>query len=200
MASGGDGSAVRRWQQDLSHTGVLTLPSAVRRWIGARVRTVSIGDEETLQTIRNVHLACGYVMDPHTAVGVAGSLRSPFEGGGGKSSDGGGSVGVPGALTVCLGCAHAVKFLPAVANALHLDLAAALEMLLEGETHPCVRAVGAMARELQRRETSTGGSATAVGPAVSMPAGCTAVLRQGEDWEARLRQIVSSASKPASKL
>jgi threonine synthase len=42
---------------------------------------MSISDEETLNEIRRTHKASGYVLDPHTAVGVAAARRSMRAGG-----------------------------------------------------------------------------------------------------------------------
>lgn len=201
MASGGDGRAVRSWQARMKASGSLEIPADVRHWIYRRVRTVAVGDDETLATIRSVHEASGglCVLDPHTAVGVAAAMRSPF-----ADAPPSTSTAISAAFatdpstaiaTICLGCAHAVKFLPAVATALRIDMARALDTLPDLSTHPCVRAVGDMARHLQLTTVSEAQLAS--------PPGCTTVLRRGEDWEARLRELLESIAKPpmlASKL
>ena len=172
VASGGDGGAVRAWQQRMEASGTLQVPQAVRKWIAERIRTVSVSDDETLQTLREVHAACGHVLDPHTAVGVAGMLRSPF--------------GLHG-TRVCLGCAHAVKFLPAIARALRCDLRAALDALPElARGHAGVVAVGEMARRLLLSEPTE--------DELRSPPGCTAIFRRGQDWEAGLRRLLDKVA------
>lgn len=190
VANGGDGDAVRALQEGMQSSGQLTIPSAAREWIGQRVRTVAVSDEETLSTLRHVHAATGggLVLDPHTAVGVAAALRSPFRIPAAPPSP----ATPPSPAVVCLGCAHAVKFLPAVARALSLSLEQALGCLPELTVHPCVRSVGAMAQRLQLAPSTEAER--------SNPPGCVAVLRRGEAWEARLRQIITSAAAPASRL
>ena len=217
VASGSDGARVRGWQDELQQSGRLELPPSVLEWIGQRVRTVVVSDEETLATIRAMHKLAvaaktggsvggcrcggkaadgaggghgddgdGCVLDPHTAVGIAGAMRSPFRECAPGRGDGKGEPSPPVA-TICLGCAHAVKFLPAVAKALSLELPRALEALPELRSgHACVKAVGEMARSLQ----------LAPSPEADRfdPPGCTTVLRRGEDWEARVRQLIASVS------
>lgn len=62
---------------------------------------------DTLAAIRKAHRESGYILDPHTAVGVAVAERFP-------------SAGSP---TVCLSTAHPAKFAAAIEQALGADLA-----------------------------------------------------------------------------
>ena len=181
VASGGSGAAVRAWQGDLARSHAVQLPEAVRAYTQQYVRSVSVGDGETAATIRHVRAASGYVLDPHTAVGVAAALRSPF----GRRVDGAAEP------IICMGCAHAVKFLPAVARALGCSMEEALRASCGEGTppHRCVRAVADMAWRLQLGgEPSTAEKAT--------PPGCTAVFRRADlaGWEAQLRRLVSSVA------
>ena len=183
---------VRSWQARMKASGALEIPEEVRRWIHQRVRTVAVCDDETLATIRSVHQASGgsCVLDPHSAVGVAAAMRSPFAAAP-PSTATATATATAAPSTICLGCAHAVKFLPAVARALRVDMARALDALPDVATHPCVRAVGSMARQLQLTKPSDAQLAS--------PPGCTTVLRRGEDWEARLRALLESVTAETTK-
>lgn len=65
-----------------------------------------VDEDETLATIRQVHEQTGYLLDPHTAVGVAAARRQRHEG-----------VMHPGTNWVTLGTAHPAKFPDAVEKA-----------------------------------------------------------------------------------
>ena len=201
VASGADGDAVRGWQAELARTGSLQLPPHICAWMSRHVRSVAVADDEALGTMRAVHAATGYVLDPHTAVGVAAAKRTPFD-----RDDAGGRA----EPLVCMGCAHAVKFLPAVARAFGCEEAAALGMLGE-RSHPNVAAVRAMAQQLMaaaptppKRPTPWAPAAAAAGEGgrgagrgmatttLETPPGCTAVFRRGEDWEVKLRALLGS--------
>jgi len=66
----------------------------------------AVSEEETLAAIRDTHARCGYLLDPHTAVGVAAHRHLPCDG-----------------PAVCLATAHPAKFPDAVNRALGADLA-----------------------------------------------------------------------------
>ena len=69
--------------------------------VRAEFRSFSVGNDETIEEIRGFHAATGYVLDPHTAVGVrAGRSLS--------------SADVP---MICLATAHPAKFPDAVRQA-----------------------------------------------------------------------------------
>ncbi|HIJ85337.1 MAG: threonine synthase [Magnetococcales bacterium] len=61
-------------------------------------QAVSIGEEQTLAAIRSVYQDCGYVLDPHSAVGFAAAMARPG--------------------MVCLATAHPAKFGDAVNKAI----------------------------------------------------------------------------------
>lgn len=181
VASGGNGAAVRRWQEGLSQRGVLEVPFEVRAWVAQRVRSVAVDDDVTLATMRSVRAVSGYMLDPHTAVGVAAACHTPFA-----------SPTAPAAAAVvppviCMGCAHAVKFLPTVARALGMDMASALAQLPD-RTHRNVAAVRAMAQLLLAKPADA--------TVATAPPGCTTVFRRGEDWEARLRALLETIAPP----
>ncbi len=101
------------------------------------VRGSSHSDAETREEIRRVHDASGYVLDPHTAVGVLG-LRS-------------GRAAFPSAGTgVVLGTAHPAKFREEVEPMIgrKIALPAALASALEKET--LAEPLGAATAELRR--------------------------------------------------
>ena len=114
VASGGDAPAVRAWQRDFG-ARALALPAAVRARLAERVRSAAIDDGATLRAMRDTHERCGYLLDPHTAVGVAAAqlVAAPS-----------GSAGP----VVCFGCAHPVKFLPTVRAAFGCTAEQALHM------------------------------------------------------------------------
>ncbi|NDY43444.1 threonine synthase [Dissulfurirhabdus thermomarina] len=77
----------------------------------ARVRedfvSASVGEAETLETIRRVYEAHGYLLDPHSAVGVAAAAKCRGE--------------LPPGPLVCLATAHPAKFPDAVRRATGRD-------------------------------------------------------------------------------
>lgn len=98
-----DPEAVRRALDDFRTSGRLAFG---RREEKARVANdflaLTVGREETLATIRDFHAAAGYVLDPHTAVGVKAARQL-----------------APGdAPVVCLATAHPAKFPDAVRQAI----------------------------------------------------------------------------------
>lgn len=78
---------------------------------------VSVTEEEVLQTITEYHRNHGYILDPHTAVGVRAAMQQRAQ-------------GIP---TVCLATAHPAKFAATVEQAIGrpLDLPASLAALLD---------------------------------------------------------------------
>ncbi|BDD87796.1 threonine synthase [Desulfofustis limnaeus] len=78
---------------------------------------VSVTEEEVLQTITECYRNHGYILDPHTAVGVRAALQQRAQ-------------GIP---TVCLATAHPAKFAATVEQAIGrpLDLPASLAALLD---------------------------------------------------------------------
>lgn len=76
------------------------------RRMGAEVTGIAVSDNETAGTIREVHEACGYIMDPHTAVGYRALEAYRREHAG---------AGYPG---IVLSTAHPVKFDEAIRTAI----------------------------------------------------------------------------------
>ena len=166
-AASGDAASVRRWRDDFT-AGQMHLPEPVLSYLRARISSVAVSDERTLKAIADVHVAHGYVLDPHTAVGVAAARHAA-----------GGSP-----TTVCLGVAHPAKFISTVARALRVDEACALAAVAD-DAHKCVRAVAALAA---RCHDGAGGEGDG-----AVPRGCAAVLRRGGEWTRELRDLIEAA-------
>jgi threonine synthase len=101
----GDTDRLQQAMTDFQRTGRLSFPAEERTQIAEDFCAMTVNTEQTLGTIRDFHAATGYVLDPHTAVGVhAGRELS------------GGEVPV-----VCLATAHPAKFGDAVRRATGTD-------------------------------------------------------------------------------
>jgi len=99
---GQDPARVRSALAEFSRTGRLQFSAAERREVAAEFCSLSVDDPAIIDEIRSFHAETGYVLDPHTAVGVRAGRR--------LSSD-----GVP---MVCLATAHPAKFPDAVCRAI----------------------------------------------------------------------------------
>ncbi|AEO71118.1 9a519832-79f0-4095-aed1-489395972d91 [Thermothielavioides terrestris] len=99
------GQEVSAWLADLKTKGGFgpvykdVLEAARRTFESERV-----SDQQTLDTIRSLYKEVGYVLDPHTAVGVEAARRS--------------AARAPGVPTIALSTAHPAKFAGAVTLAL----------------------------------------------------------------------------------
>lgn len=82
-------------------TGRMEFTAEERQRVKDEFLSISVNQEETLATIADFHRTTGYLLDPHTAVGVKGALS-------GLAGD---------ATVVCLATAHPAKFGEAVAKA-----------------------------------------------------------------------------------
>ena len=98
---GGDSDRVQQAMAEFQRTGRLSFSPEERTQISDDFVAMTVDTEQTLTTIRDFHAATGYVLDPHTAVGV----RAGRELAGGE---------VP---VVCLATAHPAKFGDAVRRA-----------------------------------------------------------------------------------
>jgi threonine synthase len=105
-------------------TGAFTAPAAVWAKAKAEMHASSVQHDSIIATIKKWHGAKGYVLDPHTAIGVAAATDLAT-----KLGDG---------PIVCLACAHHAKFPTAVEEAIGVDALAkvpeekALTALLKG--------------------------------------------------------------------
>ncbi|MGI6655839.1 MAG: threonine synthase [Desulfobulbus sp.] len=96
-----NGELVRQDMEQFAATGSLDL-SAVHQRVGRDFRSRSVSEAETIETIAAFHAEHGYLIDPHTAVGV----RAAQE------------LAVPERPVVCLATAHPAKFGEAVQKAI----------------------------------------------------------------------------------
>ncbi len=100
--SGRDGRRVQAMMEDLGRDGTFELAPSELEQIRRQFRAHRIDEAETAATIAILHEASGYLIDPHTAVGVAAALREQGEEGG---------------PVVVLSTAHPAKFPDAVQRA-----------------------------------------------------------------------------------
>jgi threonine synthase len=99
---GQDPLRVRGAFNDFTRSGRLAFSAAERRQVAAEFRSQSVDDAAIINEISGFHAATGYVLDPHTAVGVRAGRQ--------LASD-----GVP---MICLATAHPAKFPEAVFQAI----------------------------------------------------------------------------------
>ena len=96
---------VVRMMNNFKKSGKLNFTEAQKKQLKTDFSASSIDDEETIATIRTFHQKTGYVLDPHTAVGIAvGKNVCAFQ--------------YP---LLCLATAHPAKFGDAVKNATNSD-------------------------------------------------------------------------------
>jgi len=87
-------------------SGAMPITGDERERISHDFRSASVGREETIDTIRRIHAETGYLLDPHTAVGVAAAMQ----------------CAPPDTVPVCLATAHPAKFGDAVEEAIGAPL------------------------------------------------------------------------------
>jgi threonine synthase len=100
---GCDSAALCDFMQQFAESGRAELPAPPGT---VDFAATAVNMAETAATIREVHAACGYVADPHTAVGLAAARRFVY----------------PGPV-VCLATAHPAKFPEAVDEAVGAPVA-----------------------------------------------------------------------------
>ena len=98
-----DNSAVKlqRWMEDFERTGKLTIEGELLKIAQSDFVSARVGDEEIVRTIRNFHQQTGYLLDPHTAVGVNAAEKTDIQ-----------------TPVICLACAHPAKFGETIRKAL----------------------------------------------------------------------------------
>jgi threonine synthase len=103
-----DGEAVNRLMGSLAQSGHFELPAEALARIRAGFSAERVSEDQTQATMRRVHEQAGYVLDPHTAVGVAAVER---RWGGADTAGHAAAVDAP---VVMLATAHPAKFPAAV--------------------------------------------------------------------------------------
>jgi len=107
---------VRRLMDEMSKQGKLTVPAAKQAQVAKTFHAVAVSEEETLEQIRATYQQSGYILDPHTAVGVKAAHDMP--------------------TAICLATAHPAKFGAAVRDAIGVEAPPppSLQGLMEKET------------------------------------------------------------------
>lgn len=67
----GAGATVARWMSEFKSTGRLAPQAPVREAFRKSFSSQRVSDDETLATIKSTYEKHGYILDPHTAVGVS---------------------------------------------------------------------------------------------------------------------------------
>lgn len=119
-AHGREAGAIRRAMDSLTQSGRFTIADEAASTIRQAFEAVRVDEDETRETIARTYRACGYLADPHTAVGLAGAQARR---------------GDPATPMVTLATAHPAKFPDAVEQAMGVRpaLPLALADLLDRE-------------------------------------------------------------------
>lgn len=118
------GDHVKNWLNDLKSKGGFAVDKQILSAAQADFSSYRVSDEETLATIKQIFSAPsskGYVLDPHSAIGIAAALRSAEV------------SGPPSTHHISLATAHPAKFSNAVEQALPEDKAYFVEKVLPEE-------------------------------------------------------------------
>lgn len=99
LRCGRDPERVKRFMSEFADTGEASLGAGSP--VDPGIDAVAVDMDETRATMRDVHSRSGYVLDPHSAVGVAAARKV-----------------TNGTVPVCIGAAHPAKFPDAVTEAL----------------------------------------------------------------------------------
>ncbi len=132
---GEDPAAVRGLMQQMGREGKLKVPEDKHQEVGRLFSAEAVSEEGVLEQIRATHAASGYILDPHTAVGVKAAENYPD--------------------AICLATAHPAKFDEAVHKAigLHAPPPPSLQGLMEKETRCEILDASQMAVKDFMRET-----------------------------------------------
>ena len=122
--TGENGARVSELMQTVKNGDAISVPPLPSGHVDDTIRAESANTDETLTTIKRYHESHGYLLDPHTAVGVSVGerLRDPSE------------------PLLCLATAHPAKFSDAIKRATDSDLAH--HELIDGLKELPVRAHG----------------------------------------------------------
>ena len=128
------GSKVKEWQTALKTNGAFSVEQKVLDAAREGFASERVSDPETLSTIRDIYRSEGYILDPHSAIGVTAALRL---------LDPDSAIGATAALrspkaaprihNVALATAHPAKFSSAVELALKDEKDFRFEALLPQE-------------------------------------------------------------------
>jgi threonine synthase len=115
-----DPVATSHAMRSFRETGRMNVPDAIWHRMRGVFHALRLDDPGTVAEIRRLHEACGYLADPHTAIGIAAArAHAPAR-------------GVP---TVAMATAHPAKFPDAIERAIGVrpKLPARLATLMERE-------------------------------------------------------------------
>ncbi len=130
--------AVRELMKEMAKRGRLSVPAEKRANVARVFAARAVNEEETLAQIRDTYEASGYILDPHTAVGVKAAQDFPE--------------------AICLATAHPAKFGDAVQRAIGIqaDPPPSLQGLMEKETRCAVLDATSAATSTFIRESVAG--------------------------------------------
>ncbi|HEX7928371.1 MAG TPA: threonine synthase [bacterium] len=117
--AGGDGARVNGWLDSLRKTGGFRLSQGMMRKVWGDFDSAAVDDPATIATMREVHTKWGYLLDPHSAIGVRATLDRP-------------KLDMP---VVTMATAHPAKFNDAIRKAVGFD-APLPPALADLERHP----------------------------------------------------------------
>ena len=98
-----DPAATAHAMREFRETGRMAVPHPVWHRVRGVFHAARLDDPATVAEIRRLHDACGYLADPHTAIGIAAARMHPC------------AYGVP---TVAMATAHPAKFPDAIEQAI----------------------------------------------------------------------------------
>lgn len=87
---------VEQWQSELKAKGGFRVGKEILDLAKADFSSERVSDTETLSTIHDIYRKGGYILDPHSSIGVTAALRS--------------AEAAPGVFIVALATAHPAKF------------------------------------------------------------------------------------------
>jgi threonine synthase len=96
-----DPGAIRALMKQMAREGRMSVPEEKHREVARVFTAVAVSEEQTLEQIRATYQHSGYILDPHTAVGVKAAEASPD--------------------AICLATAHPAKFGDAVRKAIGVE-------------------------------------------------------------------------------
>jgi threonine synthase len=96
-----DPAAVKALMQQFHERGALQIPDGKRAAVASVFTAQAVSEADTLAQIRATYETCGYILDPHTAIGVHAAAAQPG--------------------AICLATAHPAKFSEAVHRAIGVE-------------------------------------------------------------------------------
>jgi threonine synthase len=193
LTEGQKSADIAQWMQEFNAGKAVTLPLHLRdSFKAAGLSSVKVSDAAAAAAMRHVYNNTGssssstsssssnsYIIDPHTAVGVAAALQLQAQ-----ASDVVHNDQQQAVLLVCMGCAHPAKFVETVATALELTVEEA-HAVMPDQQHKCVAATVT---------ASNGLDAAAV-----LAEGSVSVFKQGDDWLSMLKDIITGVTAAAEQ-